>query len=118
MLKKMIKRAFVFLLCVTFFITNNVNTYALPSSVMIKGTSVNVRSGPGTSYRILGTVSLGYKITPLEIKNDVSSNGKKWYGFNYNGQNAYVRTDFVKETTSYVYDFQFEQELEIGRAHV
>lgn len=112
MLKKMIKRAFVFLLCVTFFITNNVNTYALPSSVMIKGTSVNVRSGPGTSYRILGTVSLGYKITPLEIKNDVSSNGKKWYGFNYNGQNAYVRTDFVKETTSYVYDFQFEQELD------
>lgn len=112
MLKKMIKRAFVFLLCVTFFITNNVNTYALPSSVMIKGTSVNVRSGPGTSYRILGTVSLGYKTTPLEIKNDVSSNGKKWYGFNYNGQNAYVRTDFVKETTSYVYDFQFEQELD------
>lgn len=112
MLKKMIKRAFVFLLCVTFFITNNVNTYALPSSVMIKGTSVNVRSGPGTSYRILGTVSLGYKITPFEIKNDVSSNGKKWYGFNYNGQNAYVRTDFVKETTSYVYDFQFEQELD------
>lgn len=118
MLKKMIKRAFVFLLCVSFFIVNPhfnflsaIYTYALPSSVSVKGTSVNVRSGPGTSYRILGTVSLGYRLMPLDVQNDVFANGKKWYKFSYNGQNAYIRTDFTKESVSYVYDAEFEAEL-------
>ena len=118
MLKKMVKRAFILLLCASFFIVNPhfsslgaIYTYALPSSVSVKGTSVNVRSGPGTSYRILGTVSLGFRLVPLDMQNDVSSNGKKWYKFNYNGQNAYIRSDFTKEAANYVYDAQFEADL-------
>ncbi len=118
MLRKMLKRAFAFLLCCSFFIVNPhfsflgaIYTYALPSSVSVKGTSVNVRSGPGTSYRILGTVSLGFRLVPLDMQNDVSSNGKKWYKFNYNGQNAYIRSDFTKEAANYVYDAQFEADL-------
>ena len=118
MLRKMVKRAFVFLLCVSFFIVNPhfsffnaIYTYALPSSVTVKGTSVNVRSGPGTSYRILGTVSLGYRILPIEEQKDVSSNGKKWYKFLYNGQNAFIRTDFTKESATYTYDVEFEADL-------
>lgn len=118
MLRKMVKRAFVFLLCASFFIINPhfnflgaIYTYALPSSVSVKGTSVNVRSGPGTSYRILGTVSLGFRFAPLDLQNDVAANGKKWYKFSYNGQNAYIRSDFTKETATYTYDAQFEADL-------
>lgn len=118
MLRKMVKKAFVFLLCASFFIINPhfsflgaIYTYALPSSVSVKGTSVNVRSGPGTSYRILGTVSLGFRFAPLELQNDVAANGKKWYKFNYNGQNAFIRSDFTKETATYTYDAQFEADL-------
>ena len=70
-----------------------------------------MRSGPGTSYRILGTVSLGYRLNPIEIQNDASSNGKSWYKFVYNGQDAFIRTDFTKETATYVYDAEFEADI-------
>lgn len=70
-----------------------------------------MRSGPGTSYRVLGTVSLGYRLNPIEIQNDASSNGKSWYKFVYNGQDAFIRTDFTKETANYVYDAEFEADL-------
>ena len=118
MLKKILKRAFVFLLCVSFLIIQPYIkflgadiAYAVPSVVSVKGTSVNVRSGPGTSYRVLGTVSLGFRFNPLEQLNDASSNGRKWYKFIYNGQNAYIRTDFTKEAATYVYDATFEADL-------
>ena len=118
MLKKCMKRAFVFLMCVSFFIVDPhfiffsaIYTYALPSAVSVKGTSVNIRSGPGTAYSLLGTVPLGYKIAPLESISDSSGNGKTWYRFRYNDQNAYIRSDFTKEMSTYSYDATFEAEL-------
>ena len=118
MLRKYVKRAFVFLMCASFFIVNPhfsffsaIYTYALPSSVTVKGTKVNVRSGPGTTYKILGSVTLGFKINPISTVKDASSNGKNWYKFLYNGQNAYIRTDFCKEAVAYVYDASFEADL-------
>ncbi len=118
MLRKCVKSTFIFFLCVSFIIVNPhfgsfsvINTYAMPSFVTVKGTSVNVRTGPGTNYRLLGTVNLGQKITPLELVNDATANGKKWYKFNYNGQTGYIRSDFCKEAATYVYDASFEQDL-------
>ena len=82
MLKKHLKKAFVFLMCVSLIVIEPhlsffsvLYTYALPSSVFVKGTSVNIRSGPGTSYSILGTVPLGYKLTPTDSFSDTSGNG-------------------------------------------
>lgn len=86
-------------------------TYALPTQVSVKGTTVNVRSGPGTTYKILGTVALGYKIFPISSEKDKSGNGKTWYKFLYDGKDAYVRSDLVKEMASYEYDATFEAEL-------
>ena len=118
MLRKCVKSTFIFFMCVSFIIVNPhfgsfsvVNTYALPSSVIVKGTSVNVRTGPGTNYRLIGTVQLGQRITPLEVLNDATSNGKKWYKFNYNGQNGYIRSDFCNESKAYSYDANFEADL-------
>ena len=122
MLRKCVKSTFVFLVCVSFIIVNPhfgsfsvINTYAMPSSVTVKGTSVNVRSGPGTNYRLIGTVQLGYRIMPMEVLNDSQTNGKTWYKFNYNGQNGYIRSDFCKEATPYVYDANFENDLTVKR---
>lgn len=104
------KRAFAFFVAI-FVLLCQVVIYA-SSSVTIKGTAVNVRSGPGTNYQILGTVNLGNKIVPLGTENDKSGNGKKWYKFIYkDGKYGYVRTDFCKEMATYVYDAQFEAEL-------
>ena len=118
MLKKCMKRAFVILMCVSFFIVNPhfiffgaFYSYALPSSVSVKGTSVNIRSGPGTAYTLLGTVPLGYKIAPLDTVSDSSGNGKTWYRFIYNNQSAYIRSDFTKEMSVYSYDATFEADL-------
>ena len=118
MLKKHLKRAFVFLVCALvlgglpharFF--GAFNLYAFPQQVFVKGTTVNIRSGPGTNYSIIGTAPLGYKIAPLEELNDASGNGRFWYRFIYNNQNGYIRTDFTKEMSSYSYDAMFEADL-------
>ncbi len=122
MLRKCVKSTFIFFMCVSFIIVNPhfgsfcvINTYAIPNSVTVKGTSVNVRSGPGTNYRLIGTVQLGYRIIPLEVLNDSQTNGKTWYKFNYNGQNGYIRSDFCKEATPYIYDANFENDLTVKR---
>ena len=105
-------------MCVSFFIVDPhfiffgaIYSYALPSAVSVKGTSVNIRSGPGTSYSLLGTVPLGYKLNPLDSLNDSSGNGKIWYKFRYNDQNAYIRSDFTREMSTYSYDATFEADL-------
>lgn len=52
--------------------------------------NVNVRSGPGTNYTRLGELSAGQS---FEI---IGKNGAgDWYQFNFNGQNGWVRQDFV-----------------------
>ena len=117
-LKKCLERAFVIFVCISFVVVNphfnNVAiAYALPSTLLVNGTSVNVRSGPGTTYSILGTVPLGYKFKPTESLDDVSGNGRYWYRFKYNNQNGYIRSDYTKETIAYIYDAAFEAELNI-----
>lgn len=105
------KKAFAFLVAILVLLCQMISFAS--SSVTIKGTTVNVRSGPGTSYKILGTVNLGNKLVPLGIENDKSGNGKKWYKFVYqDGKTGYVRTDFCKEMATYVYDAQFETDLD------
>ena len=51
----------------------------------------------------------------MEVLNDSQTNGKTWYKFNYNGQNGYIRSDFCKEATPYVYDANFENDLTVKR---
>ena len=60
----------------------------------ITATSVNVRSGPGTSYTILGKVSKGYK-----VKNYTLTNGT-WLKFTYNGKTAYITNQYAKKMVS------------------
>ena len=54
--------------------------------------SVNVRSGPSTSYSKLGVLSNG---SVAEIIDD-KTYGSTFYKINYNGTAAYIHTDYVK----------------------
>ncbi len=57
--------------------------------------SVNVRSGPGTSYAILGTAlkSAAYAVT--------AATGP-WYRINYNGKTGYVNAEYLSVTNALV----------------
>lgn len=52
-------------------------------------TSVNIRSGPGTSYRIVGGLYRGQSITPLAA----AHNG--WVRVRFNGASAYVSSSYL-----------------------
>ncbi len=68
-------------------------TYTHADEYSITDDYVNVRSGPGTDYDVLGSVSSGQKISSSETVTD--DNGDVWYAFSYNGTQGYVRADFV-----------------------
>ncbi len=52
--------------------------------------NVNVRSGPGTNYTRIGALSVGQSFEIIG-KNPAGD----WYQFDFNGQNGWVRQDFV-----------------------
>lgn len=60
---------------------------------------VNVRSGPGTGYDVLGTASTGDRFSSSETV--TGDDGNVWYAFSYNGTQGYVRADFVDSTQGF-----------------
>lgn len=62
----------------------------------IIGTSVRMRSGPGTSYSVLGSYSNGVTMTVTGSKNG-------WYAVNYNGKAGYVSGDYMRVTPKQSY---------------
>ncbi|MCM3774414.1 SH3 domain-containing protein, partial [Priestia aryabhattai] len=63
----------------------------------------NVRSGAGTNYAAIGSVTKGQKLS-------VVSKSGSWYKINYNGRTGYVSSDYVQasgatppaESTTYI----------------
>jgi cell wall-associated NlpC family hydrolase len=56
---------------------------------MVISTSVNIRSGPGLEYEVVGSVSKGDKLTFIKYK----SNG--WYAFSMNDQICWIYAWFI-----------------------
>ena len=54
----------------------------------VKGINVNVRSGPGTGYSVLGSVSTGQSFSVTGV-----SGG--WYKISYNGATGYISSDYL-----------------------
>ncbi|MCI8517572.1 MAG: SH3 domain-containing protein [Hungatella sp.] len=83
------------------------------TAATVNATSLNVRSGPGTSYGTVGKLSYGVSINVMG--QSTGSDGKVWYqiSFAQNGAWAtgYVRSDYVKFPTSYQSDGNFERYL-------
>ncbi|HDR3889450.1 TPA: SH3 domain-containing protein [Bacillus cereus] len=57
----------------------------------INVSALNVRSGEGTNYRIIGALPQGQKI-------QVISENSGWSKINYNGQTGYIGTSFLSKT--------------------
>lgn len=69
------------------------NVYAAGEKGVVNEGPLNVRSGAGTSYKILGKVNEGYTFTVTGEAKDKS--GVKWYKFSYNSKNGYVSSKYV-----------------------
>ena len=57
----------------------------------VKATSLNIRSGPSTSYSILGKLKLNDKV---EVLGETST----WSKINYNGNTAYVSSEYLSDS--------------------
>ena len=83
------------------------------NTATVTATSLNVRSGPGTSNQAVGKVTYGSSVNV--VGQTTGSDGKIWYQiqFTKNGAQAtgYVRSDYVKFPTTYQSDGNFEQYL-------
>ncbi len=89
------------------------NAYAAETKTGIVTTSsLNVRSGAGTSYQATGYLSLNDKVTILSEALDAS--GGKWYYIQYKTSGiGYACADYiaVESSAEYTYDKDFEDAL-------
>ena len=66
------------------------------SSMMYTTSSVNVRYGPGTNYRILGELETHQAV-------EVTGETRDWYQTEYDGNTAYISKSVVTDTYEPVY---------------
>ena len=77
----------------TVIVTQTDDVQVLASTAYVQATAaVNVRSGPGTAYTILGKLSAGDKVEKLGVSGT-------WTKINYNGKAAYVSSKYVKDVS-------------------
>jgi cell wall-associated NlpC family hydrolase len=86
---------FTLLFSLAFIQLFTTTTYAASTNKVgvVKAGALNVRSGPGKEYSVIGTLSRGSKVTLYE-------NTGKWYKITYKGKNAYISASFVTVTTT------------------
>lgn len=84
------------------------------STARVNATSLNVRSGPGTTYSIAGKLTNGNTVTVLG--QTTGSDGKTWSQIRFAGTGGaettgYVLSTYLKNPTSYSHDGNFESYL-------
>lgn len=74
-------------------ISNGIMSYAVSRAaqvgVVTVNSTLNVRSGPGTTYDIIGSIAKGTTVTILAEENG-------WYKINYGQKEGYVSKDYIK----------------------
>lgn len=88
--------------------------YAYTGSATVKAASLNVRSGPGTSYQSLGRLSSGARVTVLSEQ--TGTDGQTWYNIRYTSSSGseatgYVAAAYVQTAVTYTTDSDFEAYL-------
>lgn len=59
---------------------------------LVNATSLNVRSGAGSNYKKIGSLTKGTKVS-------VISESKGWSKIKYNGKNGYVSSKYLKKVS-------------------
>ena len=92
-----------------------INAYAYTEkAATVNATSLNVRSGPGTTYGIVTKLTNGASVTVIDEKN--ASDGALWYQIRVSGSGGqtvtgYVSKSFLRFPASYTNDADFESRL-------
>ena len=92
-----------------------INAYAYTvKQATVRASTLNVRSGPGTSYKIVTKLTNGASVTVINEKN--ASDGALWYEIRFNGSSGkavtgYVSKSFLKFPTAYTRNSDFEAHL-------
>jgi beta-N-acetylglucosaminidase/uncharacterized protein YraI len=92
-----------------------INAYAYTEkAATVNATSLNVRSGPGTTYSVVTKLTNGASVTVIDEKN--ASDGALWYQIRVSGSGGqavtgYVSKSFLKFPASYTNDADFESRL-------
>ena len=86
--------------------------FAAGQTGTVATTALNIRSGPGTSYRSMGLLSINKEIKILDTV--TGNDGKTWYYMEYNGINGYVAAEFIVVSSheEYETDAKFEAYLD------
>lgn len=86
--------------------------FAAGQTGTVATTALNIRSGPGTSYRSMGLLSINKEINILDTV--TGNDGKTWYYMEYNGINGYVTAEFIVVSSheEYETDAKFEAYLD------
>lgn len=86
--------------------------FAAGQTGTVATTALNIRSGPGTSYRSMGLLSINIEINILDTV--TGNDGKTWYYMEYNGINGYVAAEFIVVSSheEYETDAKFEAYLD------
>lgn len=84
-------------------------------SATVNASSLNVRSGPGTSYGSVMKLSRGTAVTV--INEATASDGKLWYQIRFTGSGGtsntgYVLSTYIRFPVSYSHDTDFESYLQ------
>ena len=86
--------------------------FAAGQTGTVATTALNIRSGPGTSYRSMGLLSINKEINILDTV--TGNDGKTWHYMEYNGINGYVAAEFIVVSSheEYETDAKFEAYLD------
>ena len=86
--------------------------FAAGQTGTVATTALNIRGGPGTSYRSMGLLSINKEINILDTV--TGNDGKTWYYMEYNGINGYVAAEFIVVSSheEYETDAKFEAYLD------
>lgn len=83
-------------------------------SATVNASSLNVRSGPGTTYSVVTKLTNGAAVTVIDEK--TASDGALWYQIRFNSSNGaaltgYVSRSYLRFPSSYTSDGNFEAHL-------
>ena len=79
-------------------------------TAVVNATTLNVRSGPGTSKSIVAKLTNGTSVSVLG--ETTGTDGKMWYHIQFGGgSKGYVLSSYLKFPTAYTSDANFEQYL-------
>ncbi len=95
-----------------YFLMSAQFAFAAGQTGTVATTALNIRSGPGTSYRSMGLLSINKEINILDTV--TGNDGKTWYYMEYNGINGYVAAEFIVVSSheDYETDAKFEAYLD------